>query len=119
MLFEAQFHSGNPIMVEYTPSQAVSAGQVIVTNDTVRIAHRDIAANELGALAAGDGLYWVKCLDPGGIQADRVIGWNNTFKGVTNLETASDYAFGVTVTACTAEGQLILVRHDTSKTTAG
>lgn len=55
---EAIFRSGNPIMVEYTPSGSdVDAGQVVVINGYPFIAHRDIADGELGALAAGGGVY--------------------------------------------------------------
>lgn len=53
----ATFRHGNPTMVDHTPSSDVSAGDVVVINDSIRIAHRDIEANELGALADGGGVY--------------------------------------------------------------
>jgi len=56
---DATFVHGDPLMVDHTPGSAVSAGDVVVLADTVRIAHRDIAANELGALAAEGGVYEV------------------------------------------------------------
>jgi len=37
--------------IDYTPSAAVSAGDVIVQGELVGVATRDIAANEKGALA--------------------------------------------------------------------
>jgi len=42
-------HDGNAI--DYTPSAAVSAGDVVVQEELVGIAKLDIAADELGALA--------------------------------------------------------------------
>jgi len=54
---QATFRHGNPLMVDYTPGADVSAGDVVVLTDAVRIAHVDIPANKLGALAAGGGVY--------------------------------------------------------------
>lgn len=54
---QAIFVNGNPIMVPYTPSGAVSSGDVIVEGARVYIAHQDIAANALGSVAAGGGVY--------------------------------------------------------------
>jgi predicted RecA/RadA family phage recombinase len=53
----AVFSHGRPTMVDYTPGSAVSAGDVIVIGAEIRIAHVDIAANALGALAIGYGVY--------------------------------------------------------------
>jgi predicted RecA/RadA family phage recombinase len=50
---QARFVSGNPQFIDYTPVSAVSAGDVIVSNDLVLIAHTDIAANKKGAVANG------------------------------------------------------------------
>ncbi len=65
--------------IDYTPSTAVSAGDVVVQGTLVAIARADIAANALGALAtagvfdgakitgamsAGDALYWDSTGDP-------------------------------------------------------
>ena len=54
---EATFYHGSPLMVDHTPSAAVTAGDVVVIGTNVRIAHKDIAANALGALAFGYGVY--------------------------------------------------------------
>lgn len=37
--------------LDYTPSSAVTAGDVVVLGDLVAVAERDIAANEMGSLA--------------------------------------------------------------------
>lgn len=58
MAFKAQFVHGNPRMLDYTPSGAdVAAGDVLVIGDTIQIAHLNIPDGELGALAAGGGVY--------------------------------------------------------------
>lgn len=59
MPLQAKFISGDPIMIPYTPSGAVSAGDIIVDGVKTYIAHLDIAANTLGAVAAGGGIYEV------------------------------------------------------------
>lgn len=111
MASEARFLHGEPLMVDHTPGSAVSAGQVVVTADTPRIAHLDIAANTLGALAAGGGVYEVA--GDAAIAADKKVYWNNTANKVTETAT-SNKVFGVTVTACTGDGALCQVRHDPS-----
>ncbi|NLX60656.1 MAG: DUF2190 family protein [Phycisphaerae bacterium] len=87
----AQFvHDGRSI--DYTPSAAVTAGDVVVQADLIGVAKLDIAANALGALAvtgvfdfpkatgAGSGIavgakvYWKA--DPGAAQADDEAGAN-------------------------------------------
>ncbi|MFH5806327.1 capsid cement protein [Alienimonas sp. DA493] len=53
----ATLHHGTPRMVDHTPSSDVAAGDVLVIGDVVRIAHRPIAAGELGAVGGGGGVY--------------------------------------------------------------
>lgn len=109
MPFEARFLHGAPVMVDHTPSGAVAAGTVVVTADTPRIAHLDIPANTLGALAAGGGVY--EMVGNAAILADKKVWWDDTNNKVT--ETAStNKVFGVTVTACAANNGLCQVRHD-------
>lgn len=104
----ATFISGNPLMVDHTPGSDVTAGDVIVTNDTPRIAHRDIASGELGALAAGGGVYQMTA--DAAIAADTLVYWNAAASKVT--ETASTHKiFGRTVQASSADGDLIEVIH--------
>jgi hypothetical protein len=57
----AELHRGSTSMRDYTPGSAVAAGEVITIAPLQYIAHRDIAANELGALAcpAGSAAYKV------------------------------------------------------------
>ena len=84
---QAIFVSGCPEMVNYTPGSAVTGGDVIVTADTVRIAHTDIAASALGALAASGGVYSV----PGdaAIAADKKVYWVDASNKVTETAGAN------------------------------
>ena len=50
-----KYRHGNVLMVDYTPDAAVSAGDVVVIGSECRIAHLDIEAGQLGALAAPAG----------------------------------------------------------------
>ena len=104
----ATFRHGNPVMVDHTPGSGVTAGDVIVTGDTPRIAHRDIAANALGALASGGGVYDMTA--DAAIAADKKVYWNASASKVT--ETAgSNKLFGTTVEASAADADVILCRH--------
>lgn len=105
---EATFVHGNPLMIDYTPSAPIDAGMVVVTNDTVRIAHRAIAANELGSLASFGGVY--RCVGDGVIAADKKVYWDNTANKVT-LTAGTNKVFGVTATACAGDGETCLVVH--------
>lgn len=96
MAFEAQFHHGDPLMVDHTPGTAVSAGQVVVIGDAVLIAHRDIAANELGALASGGGAVYDVAKEAPLVIADGVlIYWDDTNNRVTtNAAAGANKRFG-------------------------
>lgn len=47
---EAIYRNGNTITVDYTPSAAVSAGDIVIQGTLVGVAARDIAAGALGSL---------------------------------------------------------------------
>lgn len=96
----ATLHHGSPVMVDYTPGSAVTAGDVIVAGGSVRIAHRDIAANVLGALAAAFGVYKVpKAITGGSAIADGVkVYWNASAHQITATQ-AGNAVFGITIGA--------------------
>lgn len=95
-------HEGKSI--DYTPSSAVTAGDVVVQGDLVGVAKLDIAANALGALAVtgvfdfpkaagtdkgiavGTTVYWKA--DPGVAQADSESSTNKLIGKV--VKTAAD-----------------------------
>lgn len=53
----AIFRHGECRMVDYTPESAVTAGDVIILGAVPYVAHLDIEADRLGALAADGGVY--------------------------------------------------------------
>lgn len=54
---EATFVHGDPLMVDYTPSGDVTAGDVVVIGVIPYVAHVDIPAGVKGAVAARGGVY--------------------------------------------------------------
>jgi predicted RecA/RadA family phage recombinase len=107
---EADFRHGTPLMVDHTPSAAVAAGKVIVAGGEVWIAHNDIEADRLGAVAApsSSAVYEVTAGDA--IAAGGAAGWDDTNKKV--ISTAGDAKFGIAITASAADLDKIMVRHD-------
>jgi predicted RecA/RadA family phage recombinase len=112
MAFEAEFVRGTPLMVDHTPGSNVVAGQVIVIGNVVRVAHRDIAANALGALAAGGGQYRVPKATGGGtaIADGKLVYWDDTNNVVTETAGANK-KFGTTNGAGADADAFILVQH--------
>jgi predicted RecA/RadA family phage recombinase len=51
----AKFVHGDPLMVDHTPGSAVAVGDIVVSGGRCLVAHHDIAANQLGALAVPSG----------------------------------------------------------------
>ena len=93
----ATFRSGDPQMVDYTPSGGnVAAGDVVVLSNATAnsttgaagalgIAHRPITNNTLGALATFGGIYGVTNLNNAALGA--IVFWdatNNKATTVTN-----------------------------------
>lgn len=109
MAFEAQFSHGKPTMLDYTPGAAVAAGTVVVTNDTPRVAHLDIPANTLGAIASDGGVY--RMVADGAIAADKKVYFNVTTRKVSLTATGA-VLFGVTEQAAAADLDAVTVRHD-------
>ncbi|MCY2925899.1 MAG: DUF2190 family protein [Planctomycetota bacterium] len=94
-------------MIDYTPTSAVAAGQVVVLGNTVGIASEPIAASALGALAAeglfdvakatgaitaGNAVYWDADGDPvggtAGTGAATTTATSNTYMGLAVADAA-------------------------------
>lgn len=106
---DATLRHGDPTFDDYTPSADVAAGTVVLTADTPRVAHLDLPANKLGALAARGGVYRMK--GDAAIAANKKVYWNHAAKKVT--ETASgNKPFGWTETPCSGDGAECDVRHE-------
>lgn len=87
---EATFRHGEPLMVDYTPASGdISAGQVVLVGNTtgwtLGIAHRDLANNTLGALAAGGGVYTVTNLN--NAANGTKVWWDDSVNKVTTVST--------------------------------
>lgn len=106
---QATFFHGEPLMIDYTPGSAVSAGDVVVQGDAPMIAHVDIAANRKGALALGGGVY--KVAADGAIGILKRVFWDDSANKVT-LTASGNKPFGWTITAASTDGDLIYVAHD-------
>jgi predicted RecA/RadA family phage recombinase len=105
---QATFVSGNPVMADHTPSGAVTAGDVVVVGNKPFVAHRDIAANTLGSLAAGNGIYRGNAALA--IAKGVLVYWDDSANEFTTV-SSSNKIFGVSVTASTASDQMIDVLH--------
>lgn len=104
----AQLKNGDPVMVDHTPASAVAAGDVVVIDRSPMIAHRDIPANTLGAVAVHSGVY--SELADGAIAAGRKVFWNNSTKRVT-LTATGNLVLGIATTTTTGAGQTINFFH--------
>ncbi len=90
-------HDGTSI--DYTPSSAVTAGDVIVQNDLVGVAKRDIAANVLGALAIAGVFDFPKSTAGGSAIAAGVTVYWNTGAQQATATASGNKLIGKTVKA--------------------
>lgn len=109
MAFQATFRHGTPLMVDHTPTSAIAAGDVVVVADVPMIAHHDIAANELGALAANGGVYEVTA--DAAIAKGKWVFWVDSSNKVSVTATGNK-GFGITVEAATGDGDKFMVEHE-------
>lgn len=72
-------------LIDYTPSSAVAAGDVVVLADLVTVAPRAIAANALGTVAV-EGV-WSMPKASGAISQGAIVYWDATAGNVTTTAT--------------------------------
>ena len=72
-------------LIDYTPSSAVAAGDVVVLADLVTVAPRAIAANALGTVAV-EGV-WSMPKATGAISQGAIVYWDATAGNVTTTAT--------------------------------
>src|SRR5690606_31251818 len=110
---KAIFRHGDPIMVDYTPVSDVEAGDVVVVGDVPMVAHSDIAANTLGALACGGGVYDV-VKDTGTstavFSAGKVMFWDVGDQQIN--EDSGNPHFGESVAAASDDDETVRVHHN-------
>lgn len=101
-------HAGD--IIDYTPSSAVSAGDVAVVGEIVGVATEDIAADELGSLTI-EGVFALPkaVLSTSAITAGTRLYWDASAEQVT--ETASTHQVaGYATKAATATATTVEVK---------
>lgn len=76
--------------LDYTPSSAVAAGDVVILNDLVAVAPVAIPANKLGAVAV-DGV-WTLPKASGAIGQGAIVYWDATNSNVTTTSSSNKRA---------------------------
>jgi len=77
----------NGDLLDYTPSSAVAAGEVVVLGAMVAVAPRPIAANALGSVAV-DGVWEMPCASGATGAQGSAINWYAT-SGVAHASTGA------------------------------
>ena len=122
-LSDAVFVHGNPIMVDCTPTSILLNGAVYCPNDGTSaicfVAHSEIAANDIGAVAASGGVYDMVSdgtADTPGI----AVYWDASANKISSTATANTH-FGFTLPqqGATADTDTIRILHMPIQATAG
>jgi predicted RecA/RadA family phage recombinase len=77
-------------LLDYTPSAAVAAGDVVVLNDLVCVAPVAIAANKLGAVSV-EGV-WTLAKASGAIGQGALVYWDATNSNITTTSSGNKRA---------------------------
>lgn len=89
MALEAQYLSGDTQTIDYTPSGAVAAGEIVVIANACYVASRAIAAGALGSLYT-TGVYKSTYADDGGTITDGAkVYFNNTANEITDATSGT------------------------------
>lgn len=107
-----EFHSGEDYeTMNYTPSTAKAAGEVVIVGEILGITHLAIEADQLGTLATGLGTYWF--IGDAAIAAGDPVYWDASEGKASATATGNKY-LGLAVTACTADDAKFLVQRGLS-----
>lgn len=110
MALEAAFVHGSPIMLDYTPSGAVAAGEVVIVGVLPLVAHNAIEANALGAVAAGGGVY--DLVAAGNYSPGAKVYWNTSANKITTgVGSHPHFGFIVPSSDPGADGDTVRVLH--------
>lgn len=98
--------------IDYTPSAAVAAGDMVVQGDLVGVAKQPIAADALGALAVSGVFDFPKATGAGsGIAAGVTVYWDAAEKvAKTDSEAGANKLIGKTVAAAGDSDATVRVR---------
>ena len=108
----AQFvHDGRSI--DYTPSSAVTAGDIVVQEDLVGVAKLDIKTDTLGALAV-EGVFDFPKATGGGsdIEPGRKLYWDDGAKVASKSSGGGNKYMGKSVLAAGEDDETVRVRLD-------
>lgn len=107
---QATYRHGDPVMVDYTPGAAVAAGDVVVIGDKPYVAHRDIEANRLGAVASEGGVY--RLTAAGNYAPGDKVYWDDTNNKITTgVGSHPHFGFIVPSSDPAADGDDVDVEH--------
>jgi predicted RecA/RadA family phage recombinase len=99
-------------LVDYTPSGAVAAGDVVVQGDLVGVAPRAIAASALGALQVQGVIRFPKATGSStALTAGAKVYWNASSEVVTTTSSGNKYV-GKVVTAADDDDTTVDVRME-------
>lgn len=93
-------------LIDYTPTEAVAAGDVVILGDFVGVALRDIAANKLGALQTSGIFDFLKVA--GEMTAGTLLYWNTSVKKATITAGAYKYIGKVIADAADADTNVLM-----------
>lgn len=110
---DAVFRHGDPVMVDYTATADVTAGDMILVGNltgwTLGVAHVDFANTEKGALAIGGGVY--HCMVASNYAAGSKV-YKPTANAILTTTSTNAALFGYTVEAAAAANAVIEVYHE-------
>lgn len=113
---KAQYLHGEPVMIDFpNGTNAVAAGDVLTASNSVRIAHSDIAASALGALADGGGVYSIAASGSNGggvpIPDGNLVRWDATNGFAVGGTATNNLKLGYADGAYSTNSATITVRH--------
>lgn len=94
-------------LIDYTPSSAVAAGDVVVLNDLVTVAPRPIAANSLGAVAI-EGVFSMPKAT-GAIGQGAIVYWDATAGNVTTTASGNKRAGKAAAAAASGDASVMVI----------
>jgi predicted RecA/RadA family phage recombinase len=94
-------------VIDYTPSSAVAAGDVVVMNDLVGVAHSPIAANALGAVAV-EGVHSMPKAT-GVIGQGAIVYWDATAGNVTTTASGNKRAGKAAAAAASGDASVMVL----------
>lgn len=103
--------SGVPQMSDHQPSTDVTAGDVLVIGNVPYVAIHDIAANELGAIAAKGAVFLFDNVDSISVVAGTLVYWDDPAQKLVT-DPGNNACFGVVTVDAAFDDVTIAALHD-------